>query len=776
MPVKSYLSYEHFRSIPLQLVMILPFVVQALMIVGLINNLSDRDLEIWMYGLVLVLSIGFGLVVASWVRQSYEAVEIALKESQEKYKVLFQTLPIGVSITDKEARILESNAISEKWLGIPNPSESGCLQQRKINPNVLRPDGSPMPVEEYPCVRALKSSQSVDDVEIGIVCEDEILRWFSVSASPIPLEQYGVVLVHVNISDRKFAEQAMRRSELKLQAFLDNAPTLIAIKDLEGKYLSVNQEFAYFMQVPEAEILGKYDYNFFSTEVVKNIRRYELQAIFEGLAIDFEQSLRLPDGMRTFWVTQFPITDNHDKPCAIASISIDISGRKRAELDLAYNYDLREAIYNESTDAIFLVDPFSMLIFDCNRRAVDMFEADSKQELIGIEGQTLQKNKFTEAEIKSIDNDIEKFGYWSQETEYITKKGHHFWGNLAAKPITVAGKEMNLVRVTDISDRKYVELALKESEARFQKIATISPEAIYILVRRRDGRTLFEYASPATEELLGVSIEYLKHSSNLRQELFHPDDLAGYEQAMAESFKTMQIFHLEWRIITPQGQIKWIKSQAVPERRDNDDVAWYGFAIDISDRKQSEIALAQVETDLKKANQELQRLVNLDGLTQIANRRCFDERILNEWQRLHREQQPLSLLMFDVDYFKRYNDHYGHQLGDECLLRIAQAVDQAVCRPADLVARYGGEEFIVILPNTSLEGAIVVAHILHKAIAALQISHQDSEVSDVVTISMGIASDIPNLERSPYVLINQADQALYYAKQKGRNQSVIFTD
>ncbi|WP_434683671.1 diguanylate cyclase domain-containing protein [Pseudanabaena minima] len=776
MPARSSLIYDHFRSIPLTLVMVLTFVLQAVAIVGLVNYLSDGYWEIWIYGLILMLSIGFGLIVSYWISRTYESVEIALKESQEKYKVLFQTLPIGVSITDKEARILESNAISEKWLGIPNPSEIGCLQQRKINPNVLRPDGSPMPVEEYPCVRALKSSQSVDDVEIGIVCEDETLRWFSVSASPIPLEQYGVVLVHVNISDRKFAEQAMRRSELKLQAFLDNAPTLIAIKDLEGKYLSVNQEFVYFMQVSEAEILGKYDYNFFSAETVKNIRRYELQAIFEGLAIDFEQSLQLPDGMRTFWVTQFPIMDNHDKPCAIASISIDISDRKRAELDLAYNYDLREAIYNESTDAIFLVDPFSMLIFDCNRRAVDMFEADSKQELIGIEGQTLQKNKFTEAEIKSIDNDIEKFGYWIQETEYITKKGHHIWGNLAAKPITVAGKEMNLVRVTDISDRKYAELALQKSEARFQKIATISPEAIYILVRHLDGSMLFEYASPASEELLGVSIEYLSQNPDLRHELFHPDDLAGYEQAMGESLKTMLMFQHEWRIITPQGQIKWIKSQAMPERRANGDIAWYGFAIDISDRKQSEIALAYVEADLKKANQELQRLVNLDGLTQIANRRCFDERVLYEWQRLHREKQPLSLLMFDVDYFKRYNDHYGHQLGDECLLRISQAVDQLVCRPADLVARYGGEEFIVILPNTNLDGAIAVAKIVHEAIADLQIPHQASDVSDVVTISMGIASDIPNLERSPYVLINQADQALYYAKQQGRNQSVIFTD
>jgi diguanylate cyclase (GGDEF)-like protein/PAS domain S-box-containing protein len=650
MCARSSLPHSHFRSIPLKLVMVLSFVVQALIMVGLVNYLSDSYGEIWIYGLGLVLSIGFGLIMANWISQSYESVEIALKESQEKYKVLFQILPIGVSITDKEARILERNAISESWLGTQDILEMECLQQREINPNVLRADGSPMPVAEYACVRALQRDQAVYDVETGIVCADGTLRWFSVSASPIPLEQYGVVIVHVDISDRKFAEQAMRRSELKLQAFLDNAPTLIAIKDLEGKYLSVNQEFVYFMQVPESKILGKYDYDFFSTEAVKNIRRYELQAIFEGLAIDFEQSLHLPDGMRTFWITQFPIMDNHDKPCAIASISIDIS------------------------------------------------------------------------------------------------------------------------------DRKLTEAALKESEARFQKIATISPEAIYILVRHPDGNTFFEYASPASEELLGLSVEHLKRYPNLRYQIFHPDDLDGFEREMEASLKKMQKFHHEWKIITPQGQTKWIKSQAMPERRANGDVAWYGFAFDISDRKQSEIALAHVEADLKKVNQELQRLVNLDGLTQIANRRCFDERILYEWQRLYREQQPLSLLMFDVDYFKRYNDHYGHQLGDECLLRISQTVDQLVCRPADLVARYGGEEFIVILPNTNLEGAIAVAKNLHEAIADLQIPHQDSDVSDMVTISMGIASDIPNLERSPYVLINQVDQALYYAKQQGRNRSVIFTD
>ncbi|MBD2189952.1 GGDEF domain-containing protein [Pseudanabaena sp. FACHB-723] len=190
--------------------------------------------------------------------------------------------------------------------------------------------------------------------------------------------------------------------------------------------------------------------------------------------------------------------------------------------------------------------------------------------------------------------------------------------------------------------------------------------------------------------------------------------------------------------------------------------------LDISDRKNA-------EANLRKNNQELKRLINLDALTQIANRRCFNERITIEWQRLHREQQPLSLLMFDVDYFKRYNDLYGHQIGDECLIKIAQAVDNLLHRSADLVARYGGEEFIVILPNTNLKGAITVAEHVHQAIRDLQIPHQDSSVSNIVSVSVGITSEIPSLARSPYDLIHQADQALYDAKQQGRNCSVLFT-
>jgi diguanylate cyclase (GGDEF)-like protein len=186
--------------------------------------------------------------------------------------------------------------------------------------------------------------------------------------------------------------------------------------------------------------------------------------------------------------------------------------------------------------------------------------------------------------------------------------------------------------------------------------------------------------------------------------------------------------------------------------------------------------LQQSETSLKQANLELKKLVNLDGLTKIANRRCFNDRIQSEWERLSREHQPLSLLLFDIDYFKHYNDCYGHQLGDECLKSIAQALQQTLCRPADLLARYGGEEFVAILPNTEINGAIIVAEEMRMAIANLKIPHQNSDISNMVTVSIGITSLIPSPQQKTSILIKQADIALYNAKQKGRNRAIVFDE
>ena len=187
---------------------------------------------------------------------------------------------------------------------------------------------------------------------------------------------------------------------------------------------------------------------------------------------------------------------------------------------------------------------------------------------------------------------------------------------------------------------------------------------------------------------------------------------------------------------------------------------------DITERK-------QIEQDLQAANKELKRLTVIDGLTQIANRRHFDNTISLEWKRLSREKEDLSLILCDVDYFKLYNDTYGHQMGDECLKDIAHCLKDAAKRPSDLAARYGGEEFAVILPNTDPEGATIVAEKIRQKIEKLKINHKTSTIHPYVTLSLGVASvKLPKKGASAADLLSLADNALYEAKGNGRNRCV----
>jgi adenylate cyclase len=175
---------------------------------------------------------------------------------------------------------------------------------------------------------------------------------------------------------------------------------------------------------------------------------------------------------------------------------------------------------------------------------------------------------------------------------------------------------------------------------------------------------------------------------------------------------------------------------------------------------------------LQKLNQ-LQSLSSVDELTQLANRRVFKEQLEREWYRALRSQHSLSLIICDVDYFKLYNDTYGHSQGDECLRQVAAALKQAVKRPGDLVARYGGEEFVFLLPNTESEGALALAETAMMAVQTLQIPHTASQVSDYVTVSLGVTSVVPSSDLSIGTLVDTADLGLYEAKRKGRNQTVL---
>lgn len=194
---------------------------------------------------------------------------------------------------------------------------------------------------------------------------------------------------------------------------------------------------------------------------------------------------------------------------------------------------------------------------------------------------------------------------------------------------------------------------------------------------------------------------------------------------------------------------------------------------EIAERKQAEDALRETTEALELANEELRRMAMIDGLTHVANRRRFDEYLAQEWRRAIREQWPLALILCDIDFFKPFNDTYGHQAGDECLIQVAGALTNAARRPADLAARYGGEEFVLVLPHTDADGAADVARLLQQEVAALNIPHSASTAAPRVTLSLGAAALLPANGSSEDILIQQADHALYQAKNAGRNQLCI---
>ncbi len=193
-------------------------------------------------------------------------------------------------------------------------------------------------------------------------------------------------------------------------------------------------------------------------------------------------------------------------------------------------------------------------------------------------------------------------------------------------------------------------------------------------------------------------------------------------------------------------------------------------------RDEAIVELKKLQGQLEKKNAELARLSAYDGLTDILNRRSFDELLQKEWRRSTRDGTPISLLLIDIDHFKLFNDNYGHQGGDKCLKKVAKKLDDTIYRSADFVARYGGEEFAVVLPGTALAGAAEIAGKLCAGVEELHITHEFSSVANCVTISVGVSVIYPSDKNKPNQIIEAADKALYLAKEGGRNQFKVYAE
>jgi diguanylate cyclase (GGDEF)-like protein/PAS domain S-box-containing protein len=285
------------------------------------------------------------------------------------------------------------------------------------------------------------------------------------------------------------------------------------------------------------------------------------------------------------------------------------------------------------------------------------------------------------------------------------------------------------------------------------------------VIVRYDAALRRVYISPSSLDMFGYEPEEMMGS--YASMLIHPEDFEKTETAFRRFGPDQPNFNLTFRAICKDGHIIWVEGQYRYLPGDGGALA---VMRDITERRQAETMLAEANETLEAANRILQALAQQDGLTGLANRRRFDEVLVEEFSRARRQREPLSVLLLDADHFKAYNDHYGHLAGDECLRRISAAIESVLRRPGDHAARYGGEEFVVLLPLTDESGALIVAEQIRAAVSALAIQHLGS-APQIVTVSIGVSSLIPfGGADHPDRLIAAADRALYRAKAEGRNR------
>ncbi|CBH22398.1 membrane protein of unknown function [Acetoanaerobium sticklandii] len=354
------------------------------------------------------------------------------------------------------------------------------------------------------------------------------------------------------------------------------------------------------------------------------------------------------------------------------------------------------------------------------------------------------------------------------ENRFVRKNKTKFIGSMSVSTITIEDEVFIISIARDVTELKEIEEILQESKNKFETIAMSSAswEAWF------DEKGVLVWTNDLVEEITGFTLEESFEKDDLIRNLLISDDS---QEILDQKFKTTLEMQKngtsEARIKSKDGSCKWILinwRHVISDKKE-----FKGFRtsiVDITEKKKAEFAATELAQQLKKEKEVAERNSLTDGMTGLANRRYLDEQIMLEYFRMKRTGEKLSIIMLDVDFFKLYNDAYGHLQGDECLKTVAKVLKTTIKRATDIAARYGGEEFVVLLPDTDEIGAIKVAETLRANVEAMKMEHKDSKISDVVTVSIGVATFDKHSLVAPENLVQKADEALYEAKNSGRNK------
>ncbi|WFA16169.1 PAS domain S-box protein [Paenibacillus mucilaginosus] len=687
--------------------------------------------------------------------------------AENMYRAVSQTGQEAIILADGEMRILEWNPGAERIYGYTRREALGqplsliiphlCLESFAAQ-EAAAGQAEPVPGGTLE-LEGLHRDGHTFPIEISFT------RW-----------QAGTLFFYSSIirdiTRRKKTEAQILDSENRFRALFENASDMILLGDFHnavGLILEANDVACRKLGYTKNELrgmtgaeLGVGDEHF-NAEYAKIIRLLKE----EGSAT-FEWRLKAKNGEVILCECSTKIIELGGRKASLNMLR-DISDRKRAEEELR-NSEARYRRLVELSPELIAVHTDGKVVF-INQSGARMLGAASPEELIGRSIMDFVHPEYHEV-VGSRTRQMYDNGTPVEllEEKLVGVDGRIIDVLMQGTDIRYKGKASAMVMALDLTERRRAELSLKETEDRFRKLIELSPDAVCVY---QEGRIVFANARAAAifglsgpAEVVGSPTERFLHPKHYDKELLLAKELYH---------KNGILPHLELTYLTAQGAEVMVEV-SISSILDGGKPAIFTSFRDISERKAAEQKLQETNRKLQEANRQLQQLSSRDGLTGIPNRRSFDEAYARAWEEAARGSKPLSVILCDIDFFKAYNDTYGHQGGDACLRAVAGIFEAAAAGSGQLAARYGGEEFVILLPGSGVEEARAAAEAVRAKVEQAGIPHKASKAGGCVTLSAGIATVIPHPLVQPGDLIGQADKALYRAKLQGRNRVAAYGD
>lgn len=680
----------------------------------------------------------------------------ARRDSEERFRSYIQAMEEGLVLRGADGAILSCNGSAERILGLTADQMAGLLS---LDPGgcAVREDGSDFPLEEHPTMIALREGIPQRGVVMGIHKPSGGLTWISINAIPLfhsgEARPHGSVCTISDITERKRSEE----ERVRLAAIVESSHDAIFAVTLEGTLISWNrgaeQRYGYAPELiigRHASVLAPPEESGFITETIQAILRGEKR---ENVEVRRQRA----DGTwMDLSLTFSPIKNAAGQIIGVASIGRDITAQKQAEAALRNSAEALRTVMEGAPIVLYATDA---------QGVVTLSEGAGLARLGLAPGEVVGQSVFEMyQDVPEILSYLKRALAGEIVTYEIILNGLCYHNDVRPQRDQQGIVTGIIAMAYDLTERWRAEEALRQSQESLEQAQAMAHVGSWEI----DCRSGAKRWSPEMFRISGLTLAP-EPPMDWSLNTVHPDDRAEISVCMEESLAHGTPYSLDYRVVWPAGALRHVQAHCEPRRDEAGKVlALRGTAMDITERKVAEQALKDFSVvlefqkhELEKANAELASLAMLDGLTGLRNRRAFDTRLQEEFERAVRYHSPLSLVLLDIDRFKQYNDAFGHLAGDEALREVGRILQKAM-RETDFLCRYGGEEIAIIMPETDCAGAMQVAERVRTAVAAAPWDKRR------ITASLGGCTLELEMDQ-PEELVAGADRALYHSKANGRN-------